>query len=405
MEIAPELNALLRGLGCFDPAERSVAAVEFRALDPSLVEPIATCLGGADLERALGAARALQALGCAGREALRRAIHADLDAAGADGWALALVALDPAEPALVGPLVARFGAWWRIGPFCGREHQAREQFEALLRSVEPGELESLLNAMFPEPGFSDPHWIGELARVLGPDAVVELLPWIANRARTDTWDTFGFALVAHECASPRAAALVPLLIERLSVRNTRWDGSFDPVFRALGRIGNAALPAVLELLASRDEALREVARRCLRSMRVLGRTAIPSLEAALPDAKDPQCRAAIQGALGRARVDRHPVTEREAREVLEGVERGTIEIVCLTPELLAERRGYADVRYSTANGWSLDVYVKYAMKWNHLVEVGSPDGRIASAESEQIRWLGTYHPGAELARLRYGLDQ
>ena len=45
------------------------------------------------------------------------------------------------------------------------------------------------------------------------------------------------------------------------------------------------------------------------------------------------------------------------------------------------------------------------MKWNHLVAVRSPDGRIASAESEGIRWIGTYHPGAELARLRYGLDE
>ncbi|MFN7950189.1 MAG: hypothetical protein U0610_00535 [bacterium] len=404
MALTAELDALLRDLGGGDAAKHVAAETVARALDRLLVDAIAARLGIADLELALGAARGLHALGRAGREVLARAICADLDEAGADGWALALVALDPTEPGLIGPLVARFGVAWRVGPFCGREHQAREQFAAFLRSMHLGDLERLLTAMFPEPGFSDPYWIEQLARVLGAEAMVELLPWIANRARDDGWDVLSLGMVAYECAGPRAEALVPLLIERVSVTTLERDGAFELVIRAVGRVGAAAVPAVLELLANRDEGLREVARDCLRAMRVLGRTAIPPLEAALPTAKDPRCRAAIESALGRARVEHHPVNEREARELLEAIERGSLDIVCLVPELLAERCDHATVRYRTTTGWLLDVYVRYTMQWRRLSQIVSPDGRIASAGSEQIRWLGTYHPGAELARLRYGLD-
>jgi len=185
----------------------------------------------------------------------------------------------------------------------------------------------------------------------------------------------------------------------------RYDGIEDEIRRIVGRIGVGAAPAILELLEDHDARVRSAGRVVLSRMRVLGRSAIADLESALHRAKDAETRTAIAAALERARRVHHPITSREARDLLEGIERGSITLICTEPDLIAERREHVRIPYRSSNGWEVGVYVRYAMKWRYLNDLKAPDGRVTTYSDGFLPWLLNYEPGPELARLRYGLDE
>jgi hypothetical protein len=126
-----------------------------------------------------------------------------------------------------------------------------------------------------------------------PDGPAKVLPLTAA-ARPMTWPTSTVAPAAYEEPLPARPAFITVPVVKPLAEWTEQDVAAD----ALGRIGAAAVPALIEGLRSPDPAVR------LKAVEVLGRMgpdakdAVPDLVRLLDDPEEPIRRAATR-TLGR----------------------------------------------------------------------------------------------------------
>jgi hypothetical protein len=176
------------------------------SLPQAELDRLRTSLEGDEPEAQLAALRALDAAGNEGHRTLRLALRDDVERRGSDGWTLSLMAYAPTEPALIRTLVSHLNARWAIGPFCCSKQQARDRFVELFALLAREDLEAMIEALFPEKGFSNPHWVDFLASIVGPDGMVPLIPKLVERARSDDWGVWGASSAFSRVVGPRATA-------------------------------------------------------------------------------------------------------------------------------------------------------------------------------------------------------
>ena len=122
-------------------------------------------------------------------------------------------------------------------------------------------------------------------------------PILTELLKGDDHDIQRIAASNLACIGPETKAAIPLLIELFKVQNT--DAPNDArgaAAEALGKIGPAAIPALMPLL-KKESAARGAAASALGGMGAEAKTAVPALTELLKD-EDDQVRRAAASALG-----------------------------------------------------------------------------------------------------------